>query len=470
MNIKDIHSLTLYTSEICNLQCKYCDLFQTRNSIHIIKNNDLKQAMTNGTYLKNILKILDKYNISYTDITEIQLWGEEPSLTLKEFLYLFKDFYQLDPNLNFLIFSTNGVAIDLLINFLKELDLIVHKNFVVDIQFSYDGEQTKDSRGVSYLLLQKNIKKFIKETASLQNLKIDMSFHNVITFSLINQLIKSNNIYNYWYHFSTFFTELEKEKNKNFNNNIKLLFVYPAIETPYNGTVQDGKNLTQFFIESSKILKNNTLFNKIKNLDFSYQKNLKKIINLSSFQCKQIIQQNNYSEKSHFGCGPLFNSLKIRYNGEFLYCHHLLHEIDEKEIELIQDKHKKEIIKEQKRNNFIPNLILNNDEEIKKYIYKWKIGSFNNSFSYIYSTYMNFAIILALNNQIDSSYLLNPDKLIKHIYFLCFLMKCWNENISQTGSLFGITLGYLRIMLNGFLEEIEKSIKKEEDCINEIKL
>ena len=106
------NSLTLYTSESCNLQCSYCEIDQHLDKKqHQIEAKKVKESLINGQYLNTLKTAFKRLNINPNNIKSIDLWGQEPTLTLKEFETMFQKMYQeLCPNINHIFFSTNGVA------------------------------------------------------------------------------------------------------------------------------------------------------------------------------------------------------------------------------------------------------------------------------------------------------------------------------------------------------------------------
>ena len=58
----------------------------------------------------------------------LELWGQEPTLTLNEFSSNFAEIYKMCPNIDKVLYSTNGIAfIDRSINFAKLIDKVVNK-------------------------------------------------------------------------------------------------------------------------------------------------------------------------------------------------------------------------------------------------------------------------------------------------------------------------------------------------------
>ena len=89
---KTVKTVTFQVTDRCNLQCSYCEIAKSASPLHYREAAAVKQALADGTFLKNTNAICDKYNIDRKKIGAISLWGQEPTLTLREFALFFKDF------------------------------------------------------------------------------------------------------------------------------------------------------------------------------------------------------------------------------------------------------------------------------------------------------------------------------------------------------------------------------------------
>ena len=198
IKLNNINTLTLITSESCNLQCKYCEIAKNINpETHNLITKKIKESFINGQYLENINNIFEKYEIDGQNIKAVNFWGQEPTITLDAVEIFFPKLYELIPNCNNLFFSTNGVAYpDKIINFIKMLDKTIinkekNKKFEFRIQFSYDGKnETKKLRGIDPEVILKNINFIIQQlnNIKLTNIKIAIQFHNVISMDLVERL------------------------------------------------------------------------------------------------------------------------------------------------------------------------------------------------------------------------------------------------------------------------------------------
>lgn len=63
LTFRDISSLTLISSESCNLNCSYCKIAKMEHGFHQKEAQELRESFINGTYVDNIITIFKKYKI-----------------------------------------------------------------------------------------------------------------------------------------------------------------------------------------------------------------------------------------------------------------------------------------------------------------------------------------------------------------------------------------------------------------------
>lgn len=95
-----------------------------------------------------------------------------------------------------MFFSTNGVAFpERIINLIKMLENTVNNNFVLEIQFSYDGyKPTRESRGIDPNIIINNLKTIITtlNQMTLNKVRILISCHNVVNEKIFNKFGSNN--------------------------------------------------------------------------------------------------------------------------------------------------------------------------------------------------------------------------------------------------------------------------------------
>ena len=466
----DLHectSLTLISSESCNLNCSYCVMANNINESNKFKETEnIKKSFKDGSYLNTIKNIATRYNLNPLKINYIDLWGQEPTLTLNEFADSFKDFYEYFPNIKTLFFSTNGIAFpERIINLAKVLDNIVNSSFIFNFQISYDGEYaTKILRGASPDIIKRNVETIILELNKIEfkNLTVQLSLHNVISSTLINRYGGTNLYDNEFKNYLQEFYELDNYYS-NLNNNPNVIYnkIYPGIENPYNASVQEGKNLTQFIIKANEYGQtieykwwNNLLRRFLISEHDHHFNSLNLYANLLNFSSDK-------EKTPPIGCGFGYHNLKIRYDGTFIHCQNALTALYPK---CNNEKTLGDLVREDiKKKNYFPNFFNDNDLlDIQKYLLRGKVYRIS-SMPFIVSEIINSMIILAKYNQINEDYITDFHKLFHHALLIAQSLNCWDNNLMTTGSGFGKLLGEIRLYCNGFLDLAVDLNEKEEN-------
>lgn len=460
-SLKDCSSLTLITSETCNLKCSYCNMAKSALKYKITETENIKKALKDGTYLNNIKQIFYQHKIDSNNITSMELWGQEPTLTLKEFSESFKDFYSFLPNLEKLFFSTNGVGFsNSIIGLIQIIDNIIEKPFELGIQFSYDGQDaTSRLRGVDPNIIISNIVSIIDQLnqIKLNNLTVVCNFHNVLSIDLINKFgnKNTNNIefYNYLkelsdlgYRFSSLNNNEKVFINRQFNC---------GIETPYNATKKEGENLANF-CRMADVIGNDikikwwrtimSFYNeaRIKMPEY-FNNSLNFYANLKQLHPEQFISM---------GCHTCKNQLFIRYDGTILPCHEAISHLNSSNYPNNENL-EFQLQKELNSKNYYPNLL---DEKQKISIDKTLYRYQNFLQNYIFSNTEIITLFYLLMNaqQVDNSYLNDEEKIFRHAQLVSIAVSCPYQNLNTTGSIYGVSIGKLRLLCNGFLDVVDE--------------
>lgn len=473
-------SLTLVSSESCNLHCKYCALACSINDEkHKQDAEAVKQSFIDGSYLQNIKIVGEKYGMIPEKIKTLSLWGQEPTLTLNEFGMMFIDLYKYCPNLETLFFSTNGVAhSDRIVKLAKTIDSVINKQFFLSFQFSYDGkESTTNLRGIHYQIVLDNIQKTIKSLSetTFKNLRVNILFHNVVSDVLINKYAKETdeNFYQYLKEFDDL-SILFQSLNNNPRVRVEPRFS-PGLINPYNGSKEEGQNLALFINRAIKLGKDlksqwwrGLLWQQLEYLRYSPNREhpSKKVLEMiQSNYDKRIIE----SLSSACGCGFGDYDIKIRYNGEILYCQNAIVVAKTEEYEDRQGL-RFDVSREMVKHNYFPNGL---DDTQKKDVEKFFLKAYtikHSSYPFFLSEVLNLMFLLLDCDQLDESYKNDLDKVFRHAYFIAHLTTCWDNNIMQTGSGFGRTAGQIRFFCNGYMDLVENSLDEFFEFIGECRM
>ena len=145
-----IRHATIFTTALCNLNCKYCYICKdTAGGLKHI-DEDIIQSFENREFIKTILSFGD--NIEET-LEGIGLWGGEPLLHSERFTNQIKDWFIAFPNLKNFDTSTNFAlpnAVDQLSDLLNAINKYgPNLHYTFSLQISIDGyeEMTDFGRG-----------------------------------------------------------------------------------------------------------------------------------------------------------------------------------------------------------------------------------------------------------------------------------------------------------------------------------
>ena len=458
---------TLITSESCNLACSYCDMAQHINAkCHAEETKKVKESLVNGQFMRTIRTALDRLEISPMQIKHLDLWGQEPTLTLNEFSTMFPELFELCPNLEHIFFSTNGVAnVDRILNFIRLLTKLATKKFILNLQFSYDGKiPTKAHRGVNPDIIINNIIKFITELNDIdlgEHVFVELHFHNVADNEIMEYFAdptKEEELFEYENEFdqlTRYFFSLKR------NPNLKIFPFAVGIINPFNGTVQDGKNLTAFYNNCDKLLDKYhfdypnwkglpiQVFSPTLGADYdkayNFLASLIKDMHPSKERLKELSDELN--------CGFNRGVIKIRYDGQLLQCQNAIFGLNEEALEGRTDSDAM-IQRRRIQRNFYPNIVTDSDEIIDKYLYQVTTHA-HTSFLQCMSQVANMMTCLLHAGQIDSKYYI-PEEFIKAVYHISLSTNCAYNAMMYTGTLYGKYAGWIRFLCNGFLDIIYK--------------
>lgn len=458
----------LFTSESCNLQCSYCDMANHINKkLHAEETKKVKNSLINGQYLNTLQKTFERLEIDPGQMLHFELWGQEPTITLKEFSIMFPQLYNYCYNLQSMMFSTNGVGfIDDIINFIVLVDNTVKQNFNITIQFSFDGyENTKNHRGINPDIIINNIIDFLTKlnNISLKLTNIIIQCHYVVDDATINKYADEINQKELFYYLRDFSDLSDKFMILNKNNKVTINPFSPGLINPYNASVQDGKNLAQFYKNCEKtgeIIPHKTwrgltyqFFEKIIELDFEKVKDFIYSIGFDKPIDTEMLKI--LSEK--INCGFNYSGVKVRYDGKLIICQNAIMGLSSKELKDRQDSDS--IIQSRKLfHNFYPNILTDNDEIIDEYLRQIKLEH-EETFFIAYSQVASLMSLLLYSNQIDSKYN-NKEEFLKCAYNLTTMLNCAYNGIMQTGSMYGKHIGYLRFFCNGFMDILNEEYEK----------
>ena len=469
--MKDIIALSLMLSCGCNLTCSYCMIHQSLNENSSELQKETVEALKNGEFLNNTVKSLERLKVSPLNIKHLEFWGQEPTLNLDLFTEKIDDWFNTFPNIQKVLFSTNGMAYpEKIIEFAKELDRVIKPSSVFNIQFSYDGDYyTNNERHGNGSQITNNIIHILEEFNKIQfkNLTVKIHFHYVLTREIINNCQNIEDIRKFYKQLMDWGTDLQ---NIGLNKKVHVIPMPGAgIEVPIEASSEDGINFTNFLKKLKLLSYKEKLYldfynNIVEVIFIGYHKSLNRVKaktetneDLFYYLNKRI---NNFEEYqkiispsfSHpFYCGAYINELKIMYDGTLLNCQN---QIFDTKKEFLKESDPYLTIKENliNHNRYI-NCLTSSDEEIKNVAYLYETAR-NSGFDTIFNNTLNLMYILAKAGQIDKDYLYNHKKLLAHGFIVANYVVCGYNKIIKTNSLLLSNNGPMRFFCNGVLDLI----------------
>lgn len=475
-----IRGLSVMTSLGCNLNCEYCHIAQSVNPNSKNLQAATMTALQDGTYLKNMEKVLERLEQSPYGIDSIAFWGQEPTLTLHLITEHLEDWLTMFPNWRHCSFSTNTMAhTERIADFVKKFDSLVDHPVDISVQLSYDGEySTNTLRGGSDSIIYKNVMTLIESLNGYEFKHIDLSlnFHGVISFDLLSKLKTLEAIREYSKGLGEWTMNFY---HKNTNNHVRFSHagVDLSLETPYNGGVQEGLDVAHFCRMANHL-----------NVEDVYPLQIKAGIETPLLPqeylyvfgdvcldrivraCIEDVGAHSFEEalanishdmaaKERFltslsdvpYCGNGVHELKIMYDGTLINCQNHIYDTDVQYLPEATD------IKSGTRralatHHYFANALTDSDEILERYFMLFNSCK-HSSLDFMWQTNITTMMFLAETNQIDKSYH-DPIKLIKHALIAAMLNCCSYNNQVMTGSIFLRHPGFIRILCNGYLDEI----------------
>lgn len=459
-----ITSLSLMTSLGCNLNCSYCQIAKAANEKGPQLQQETISALKSGKFLDNILKVLDKLDQSPANISHIALWGQEPTLTLEYLTANIDQWIKAFPHWGGCMFSTNGIANgDKIFDFIKTLDLALDHELKMEIQFSFDGEEsTSNIRNANSLAIYNTIRKLLLDLNSLKlnYVQPHFYFHGVVSFDLIDRLNTPEKIISYVKNLDEWAFELGDLNTNNMVHVDKTLSV--ALENPYDASSFDGQKLSNFYKNAIRINpKNFKTVNPIPSLLGIYtswdmivgQFGAKDLYDLIDKMCqdKKLFNQVMEAMNNLIFCGNSFGELKLMYDGTIINCQNSIYDRDKEFLKADTDlalNMKKSWV----NHHYFVNPLTDSEEVLRKHFELFETCK-TSCYSFIFNSTITQMFWLSRAHQIDDSYN-DYKKLIAHAFILANFNCCTYNNQVKAGSHYLRPLSLIRMFCNGLIDEI----------------
>lgn len=486
-NLDKVHwsSLTICSGG-CNLNCSYCNIAQSKDtSSYTSYLKDSQDSLLNGKYLKNILTAFTKFNQSINNITNLEIWGNEPTLLLKNLNQVWPEWNKLMPKLETIVFSTNGIAnMDDIFNFAQIIDKTTKIPVFLNIQISYDGK-----------FAEKNVRKFkaednvvinnllylIKQLNSIKltNLVINFNLHAVLSIELMKKCSSIDNLKQFIQEYSDI-TDIIRDTIINKNINFICSDLISVTDQPFTSEI--GIEYAAFFRKLRNLVNNKRysmyIDPKELNDEAIYVPQIsKQLFGVIETEIITLCQEHNihnfndlinlYLQNKNYTtlvgptmCGGLQDCLRITHNGDLLDCHASLYDpyIDETKID---NSVFQQARWQTTKHGRYPNINTSTDEELST-VLKFYLDARDPTVLYfMMQQFFNRIYLMAQCGQADESYLYDYKKLARHSFMLARAYQCFSSEKLLNGSIFIRNNGEIRLYCNGILDIIDEDIRKE---------
>lgn len=440
--IKEKNVLILYTTAICNLNCKYC--FIDKNPALVEIDRMLDESFDSDYYTEFAREVFP----ARSQLRRVEFWGGEPTLRLDRAFRTIHNLIYIYPNLKEFFFSTNFTNVnwnEQVFSFFNLLNKFEDRQFVINIQLSLDGpkEITDEQRGKGVFdRMWAQMSKFMEEynKHSYENLTINIFFKPTLTSPLVEKYLSTKkDIIKYYKTFEEYYSFVEEKRaNKRINMDASL----PNFATPGLHTKHDGEVFAEFSKNCYELEKEN-----LEHSIFKYYKTIR-VYRLN----RGPAPGSGYC--SCVGCGTGDGIIGLLPGRNVSNCHGAF-------VNLLEDYKKR--AKEKKEERAIDAKLFQNEKGffIRKYEEQ---EEFERCLAFSYdckdqSRLVNMTLMiitLAISGQIDKMYVDEAKALEAAKFILQKSAVCFRDNQAATDTCVHVALGTYRLFLNGAKEWIEK--------------
>jgi sulfatase maturation enzyme AslB (radical SAM superfamily) len=454
----NIESGELISSAYCNMNCRYC---------YIVKNDELKKIHNNiVNMIKDNTLIDNLYDVYGENLTNMSIWGTEPTLTLpdvtKKIKYILSKFIKLKS----FMFSTNMLShTEVIHDFIEELNnniIQTDREMKLELQLSLDGPKEitdLNRKENSTEIIRSNIIKLIKFISKFnfsKNFNIFIHFKPTMCLENIEFFINQNGIEKYF----DFFEELLGEMVSIIDDNQHIKLVRGCSSTlmlPGMYTTEDGKLYSKFVeIASQKNIsdKLNRKYKFIKNSYISYIDDLNWIFYMLNSIPYNVSQQTCSAGDSNLGVDQ-FKNIHMCHNTYNLVNKDYLKNIydnqnlsyDVMDVDRITDNFMRE--------NYVVDS--NDDYQVSRILTVYR--GFHD-YNEMRISFIKLLIKeLALVNQVDIEYLKNNNLTTLLAIFISKRFTCPATNLNATKSIHHIGTSVVRLLGNGAFQNMLKYYK-----------
>ena len=470
-SIIQLNKLSLLTAIGCNLKCEYCALDKSLNPIVGNLMQNTIESLDNGLFLENVLKAIDRLGDKPSSIETIELWGQEPTITLPYLSKHWDKWAEAFPNLQTVFFSTNGMDnTDAIIFFAEQINKYADHPISYNVQISYDGKYGTDNvRGANSEKIKANAISLVENfNTKIFNdfMTINIYFHGVVS----NKLIKEH-LYNFE-KTEEYLQDIEDFvyaiTDKSMNKHVEIGNITLQYENGNDYTTEEGVELANAITRIDRVRQTH----KYKFLDrkgpivFEIMGGTTEFIermmedegfyDIDEFVDHYINNFQNYPRCTY--CAPGTGDLKIMWDGTLLSCQNQIYDTELTPEDVGNTLHDQARLSEKEHNHMI-NVLNASTEDLTTYL-NYVHNTMNGCVQYfMINNIANYIYIMAQIGQVDESYLIDLNKIKRHAFYLSFINTCYYNLIHSAGSACIRNTSEVRLLCNGALDLYDKQLE-----------
>lgn len=440
---KDRDTLVLYTTAVCNLNCRYCYIDKNEALKHI---DDILDESFQGDYYIDFIREMFPRK---SQLKRIETWGGEPFLrmdriypTLHKVIENYPFFDQMYSSTNFSFPEWPEQFFGLMDQFGKYPD----RHFTYLLQLSMDGPEYINDYGRGTGTTEKCLKNFDALVNGVgnrlpPNVTLDIVFKPTLDLNSTKMLDSKEKIIEYY---SFFENLIEKVWDLDYSN-VHAFLPVPNTACPSPVTIEDGKIFAELCRMCGEIERENK--------DGHILKYYRSITPFAGDSCVSRPLTYRYP---NFTCGTGYTVLGLLPNKMVSACHNGF-------VDLISDY--KRLITENKGKSsldfeaFCKNQPAKFTMTVEKFeTYERQMSCYNclNTSARL-ANIVELINMLAFTKQIDPKYRDQKEALRAGIFIQTHTSYCVRDNYATTGSITLFPVGIIKLLLNGAKEYIEEN-------------
>lgn len=440
------HTVVLYTTAVCNLNCRYC--FIDKNPA-LKKIDDILEESFNGDYYFEYCKEIfaDKKQLK-----RLETWGGEPFLRMDRLHHTLRKLIDYYPNLNEFYSSTNMTPSNWIEQFsglMGVLGEFAPRKLTYSLQLSLDGPKDITDAGRGEGVTDRLTENFDLLLASLEdivpkNVMLNVHFKPTLDAKSIHELQTEEAIINYYKFFEDYYDKAQKIKLSNFHMAVSI----PNTAQPSPHTKEDGVAFKEFCRLCRQIEERN----KTERFFKYYNK-------ITPYLGRGSCSKNPALRCSGGTCGTGRYVIGLLPNRMISACHMAF-------VDLIGD-YKQYSNEHLGGDTTIDFHMFTADRAPQMTFPVEKLPEYDRKVGMYYTKDTSARLaniasliqLLAINGQVDDKYKSTREAISAANFIQDHTSYCMRDNYASTGSLTMYPIGILRLLLNGAKEYIDNEYK-----------